>query len=408
MKKALPVGLLLWAIVCVLPYSAPAQESLDFTESSPAVVYNGTDYFLNVPELGFMGSSYGIQWRLDQNSGSWALNSVWNIFNRAFVVTTDFATGSFSTFDLSTLAATNNIGAIHSDAAALNANGSIYVINRLGQDNITVYNPADFSTPVRQFSVGNGSNPQALVLLTPSRAYVTLYEKDYILIVNPQTGDELGRIDISAFADGDGIPESGPAVLVNGSVYVLLQVLDRNNFFTPTGGGILLKIDPVTDTVEGSVTLTLQNPGSMLNHPGRKQLLVGAVGTFTNTEDGGIEAINPSTMTSEGVLIRETALGGDLGGFAMADASKGYAIVSDSSFNYQVVSFNLNTGEKMTDIFGPTSAFLQKIAVHKGKLYVLSRDLETPGIIVYNIWDDSRITAEPVDVGLPPFDIVFY
>ncbi len=411
MKKVLWAGLVLWAIVCVFPSSVSAQALLDFSEAAPEIVFNGTDYFFNIPEIGFMGNRYGGQWRLDLNNGSWPLRSIWNVWNQAFVVTTDYSTGSFSTIDLSTLTTNAGIGAIHSDAVALRANGILYVINRLGQDNITVYNPADLSTPVRQFSVGNGSNPQVLVLITPTKAYVTLNEKDYILIVNPQTGLELGRIDIASYADVDGIPEAGPAILYNGGVYVALQLMDRNNFWTPSPQGKLLKINAATDTIEGSMDLALGNPGTLWYHRRRSQLLAGCAGTYISNEDGGIVAVNTTTMTSEGVLIRESTLGGnlDLGNFVMADSSKGYAIVSDESGNQVLVSFNLNTGAKLADVFAPASGFsLSNIAIHNGLLYVCDRTLTAPGVRIFNALDDSQITTAPINVGLPPFMIAFY
>ena len=72
-----------------------------------------------------------------------------------FIAATDFSTGS--------TAITGRCGKIIC-SACLRCRSSlseraVYVINRLGQDNVIVLD-ATPSTPVTQFSVGNGTNPQ--------------------------------------------------------------------------------------------------------------------------------------------------------------------------------------------------------------------------------------------------------
>ena len=132
--------------------------------------------------------------------------------------------------------------AIHSDAVARVAGGLVYVVNRIFADNIQILDPSrDFVTMV-QCSTGNGSNPHDIVIAGDTKAYVTLYDTGEILVVNPAPAAdcsdfERGRIDVSPFADADGNPEADQMAIVSGELYVLLQRLDRNNFFTPAGRG---------------------------------------------------------------------------------------------------------------------------------------------------------------------------
>ena len=53
----------------------------------------------------------------------------------------------------------------------------------MGGDNIQILDPEnDFST-VRQFSVGAGSDPHDILVLSPTKAYVTRYNTNVIWIV---------------------------------------------------------------------------------------------------------------------------------------------------------------------------------------------------------------------------------
>ena len=92
-----------------------------------------------------------------------------------FVTTTDFATGSTAFLAPGAAEAEVNLLGIHSDASGHYHDGRVYVVNRLGQDNILVLDAADLRSPVTQFSVGNGANPHDIEIVAPDKAYVTLY-----------------------------------------------------------------------------------------------------------------------------------------------------------------------------------------------------------------------------------------
>ncbi|HOY64464.1 MAG TPA: hypothetical protein PK745_14930, partial [bacterium] len=111
----------------------------------------------------------------------------------AVVATTDWTSGALSYItlngDMSTApAATNNVVSIHSDATVKADGGYVFVINRYGQDNITVLDPADGLSLVTQFSTGNGSNPQDVAAISATKAYVSRLGSASLLIVNPATG----------------------------------------------------------------------------------------------------------------------------------------------------------------------------------------------------------------------------
>ena len=119
---------------------------------------------------------------------------------------------------------------IHSDARVRTFGSRVYVLNRLGQDNIIVLDTSDLSTPLTQFSTGDGSNPHEIIVVNDEKAYVSVYERDYVLVVNPSTGDSLATIDLSSFSDADGLPAAlrNPAGRASREAY-LARLLDKRN-----------------------------------------------------------------------------------------------------------------------------------------------------------------------------------
>ena len=154
--------------------------------------------------------------------------------NQAIITTTDYSSGSFSSLDLNTNTATNDHLTIHSDATVRTYRDKVYIINRLGQDNVIVLNRSDLKTPLMQYSTGNGSNPHDMAFVSEEKAYISRYERTQVLIVNPVTGDSLGAVDLSAFADADGLPEVSQLALYDNHLFVACQRLDRDNGWVPT------------------------------------------------------------------------------------------------------------------------------------------------------------------------------
>lgn len=332
----------------------------------------------------------------------------------AFVVTSDFTTGSLAAIDLGTRAASANLAGIHSDARARWHDGLLYVVNRFGQDNVQVIDPAQGFATVRQFSTGAGSNPHDIVILSPTRAYVTRYELADLLIVNPQTGASLGTIALGAFADADGIPEMDQMIRVGPRVFVSVQRLDRNAGFTPADSSLVVVIDSDTDTV---IDANPAQPGvqairlagtqpftEFVFDPPTSRLLIGCVGFF-GALDGGIEKIDPVYLKSEGLVISEAGLGGDVTDLVWNGSGRSWAIVSDASFNTLLVSFA--NGVLEHTVFAPGGYSLADANLNdRGELYVGRNDFLNPGVYVFDAATHAPL-AGPIGTGLPPFQIVF-
>lgn len=322
-----------------------------------------------------------------------------------FILTSDFATGSTALLPAGAATAQVNLLGVHSDAVGVFQQGMIYVVNRLGADNILVLDPADPGIPVTQFSVGNGSNPQDIEVLSADKAYVTRYESTEMLIVDPRDGTEVGTIDLSAYADDDGLPEMTQIVRVGDLLYVSCQRLDRNAGFVP-GEGVLVIIDSATDAIVGDIALSAANPNGMIT-AGDRIIVSGSAGFGDRL--GGIDVVDTRSASSLGLAITEEQLGGDISALVLRTSNAGFAVVLDESYANSVVPVNLATGVVGAPLEGLSGGFIATIAIDGDRLLIGDQgsftDPTSAGLKIYDA-PTGAFRAGPVDTGLPPNSIV--
>ncbi len=302
----------------------------------------------------------------------------------AVLVTNYDGTGAVATLDAATHAAGACSNALCGDLAARYAFGRLFVIGRYGCDNIQVLDPANGYATVTQFSVGNGSNPQDLVAISPRRAYVSRYGSTDVWIVDPVTGAHTGTVSLAAYADADGIPEMAQMALVGGRVFVALQRLDQNAFFTPTDYSALAVIDTTTNALVDCDTstpgvqalrLTGTNPVTDLVRAADGTLFVGEAGNY-GVADGGVDAVDVEALLALGFRSSEATLGGDILDVDVLSATQAYAIVSDESFVTQFREFHAGTGA-LTRTLASGTGFDFSVATLTGQGDVLLADRST-------------------------------
>ena len=332
-----------------------------------------------------------------------------------FVVTSDFTTGSTAFLAPTSETADIDLLTVHSDAVGRSTGGKIYVINRLGADNILVLDPADLRTPLLQFSVGNGSNPQDIEVVSDTKAYVSGLARADLAIFNPQDGAECGTIDLSAFADGDGLPELTEMARVGSRLYVLAQRLEN---FVPAGTSYVVVVDIDSDTVVDmddsaagvqAIALASPNPNAIIAIGSR--LIISEVASFGDRA-GGIEVLEISadaSVSSLGLVIDEQALDGDVNGIDMVDENSGFAIISDENFANFVVPFDLGTGTVGERLAELSTGFIQSLAVDGDRLIVGDPGTferpEATGLMIFDV-TTKALVAGPISTGLPPASIV--
>ena len=331
-----------------------------------------------------------------------------------FITTSDFETGSAAVLTAGATEAEVNLLNLHSDSAVRYHQGRIYIINRFGQDNILVLDENDPRTPLTQYSVGNGTNPQDIEIVSSTKAYVSRYESTEVLILNPQDGTQLGTIDLSLFADADGTPEMAQMALWDSHLYVALQRLDRDGGFVPSGQSLLAVIDtpidalvdmdPSTDGIQ-AWPLTATNPNDLV--VAGDLLAVSQTAVFGDTA-GGIEVLDLTTGTSRGLVVSEADLEGDITALTLVNSNRGYAIVSDASFNNHVKPVDLITGAVGPALAGHSGGFTSSLATDGQHLIVPDRgsfaDPNAAGLLIYDA-NDGTLQAGPISTGLPPLSV---
>ncbi len=310
-----------------------------------------------------------------------------------------------------------DVTAIHSDAIACWYDGLVYVVNRTPADNVQVLDPgAGFST-ISQFSTGNGTNPQDIAFRSPTKAYIPLYERNEILIMDPTTGAHKGSIDLSAFADADGLCEVSRVFIKHDILFATIQRLDRNNYWGPVGDSYVAVVDCAVDTLIDcdaftpgvqAIQLTGTNPFSaIVLDPSSGNLMVSCVGWW-GSQDAGVEMIDPVNLSTAGYMLTESAAGGDINDVAVLNATKGFVIVTNSSFHTDVISFNPTTGLTGSTIYSPGAYVLNDIELSPdSELFIADQTATSPGIHIYDALAESMITTSPISTGLPPFNIAF-
>lgn len=340
--------------------------------------------------------------------------------SRAFVYTTDFGSGAISTIELGPpRTAVIDRASVCSDAVIRYFFGQLYVIERFGCDNIRILDPVSFGV-VRQFSTGNGSNPNDICVISPTKAYVTRYDTPDLWIMNPATGGFLGSISLAPFADRDGIPEMNRMVRHGGRVFVTCQRLDRDNFFSPTDSSLVVVIDTATDAVVDvdpdhpgpqGILLPRTNPTTEFATTPDGRFLLGCTGAY-GVNDGGVVRLDPVALTADAVEVSEAQLGGDINDVAVGTgptgAQRAFCVVSDASFNTKLLSYERTGPVTVTPIYPATGFVLADVEVDdRDEVYLCDRTASAPGVRVFAATTGVEITSAAIGTGLPPSDIAF-
>ena len=337
---------------------------------------------------------------------------------RAVVVTTDFETGLLATVGV---AAPHRVGRldtpIHADAVVRAAGGRLYVVNRFLGDNLQVVDPARGFATLLQCSTGPGSNPHDVALAGPRKAYITRYDARDLWIVDPGApscaGFLRGTVDLAAYGDADGLPEMDQMALVGARLFVSLEHLDRTRRFAPAGRSRLAVVDTASDAVTGVIELSGENAFSetsgIAREPETGKLLVAQAGNIFRVGDGGIERVDPEALVAEGFFVTEDALGGSITDFVVASPTRGFAVVfvAEDPPKNVLVAFDPSQGTLTRRLLVRTGNLPDVALAPDGTLWVADQTLPAPGIRVFDPDSGRQLTRGALDVGLPPFSMVF-
>jgi hypothetical protein len=310
------------------------------------------------------------------------------------------------------VAVQGNLESISSDPVARVEDGRPVVVNRLSFDNVQGLDPHNGFQTTFEHSTGNGSNPHDLVIREEEGrpvAYVTRYEPPYddLGLFDLEDGSILGSIDLRPYATNpDGLPRPDQVLLLDGVLFVTLENIDRR--FTTYGNGRLLVVDPGSRQVLQVIDLAGQNPfESLVYSPDTGLIYVGLAGIFPGllpqALTGGVEAIDPATRRSLGLLVDDDDLGGNVSAVAVPGASRGYAVVSDSVYHNAVKAFDTATGAVLGTVYESADPVADLQADGDGWLLVADRSFTAPRLLILD--GDTGTVLFAVPLRLPPLSV---
>ncbi len=330
------------------------------------------------------------------------------------VTTSDYSNGNMALIAVDDFSSRDDLLSIFSDNAVFCHDGSIFVLERDGADNIIRIDGADVSADnvTYQEEIGTSVNLQQIVVVSESKAYVTQYGDSRIAIIDPSDGTVTGSISLQQdpfIYDGEDVPYMSSAIIAGDNVYIALQRLTTvQSDWGPypdigDSTGMIVVIDTDSDKIVKKIKLEKGNPSSIDTCGG--DLYVSSTGSWSDPTDGGIEKINCSTNSNKGVMVEEEEFGGNISTMVMISSTQAYVAVGmyDDDFNFSTVvkECNPSTGTVGETVESVENAF-GGMAYDGTYLYIGDRSTTDPGVVVIDPSNNSKV-AGPIDVGsLPP------
>lgn len=313
-----------------------------------------------------------------------------------------------------------------------------YRFERFQADNVTKFNIADPATPVWQFSTleegeSGSSNPYGMVFVNPEKAYLLRYGKTNAWIVNPSATRasefKIGELDLSAYADSDGIPEMNSAVIAGDRLFITLQRLDRDEGFLPSNTAYAAVFDIHSDTeidtgianddgVKG-IPLPIKNIAAVQYLEESGTVYVQGVGDYGSSwsgrepeYSGGIAGIDAEDCSLRMILDDGDAdyhPYGNISGMSIVSAEKGYFVGYAGWGDNTLYDFNPSDG----NVRGIASAELENKNIagmesgaygDKNRMLWVCNQTDAQ-VVILNTADNS--VDEIISTELNPVRVVF-
>jgi len=346
-------------------------------------------------------------------------------------VASDFSSGSHAIVSdtNSVFESANNLLPTASDITMASSGKYFYRIERaFAGNNITKFSFDDPQTVIWQYSVKDdpqeavSSNPTSMVIVSDQKAYVIRYGKTKAWIVNPSATIEadfkIGELDLSAYSDGDGVPEMYGAVIADGNLFITLQ---RQLNFALSEIAYVAVFDIATDTeietnypgdtVKG-IPLEIRNMNNDMVYVGSDNAIyIQGHGSFSATEfAGGVERIDVSTYETS-LVHDDSAAEGKIISVAVISATEAYFIAcADCEFtsfgfsDYSLYALNPATGvTSLVDVAELQHVVLNDLSLSpSGDLWV------SAGSATLHIMDtQTNSLTTSIDTQLDPTQVVF-
>jgi len=294
----------------------------------------------------------------------------------------------------------NLIPGLYTDLAIRAHGGDVYILERMGRDNVIKYSNGGIAY---QQSIGTGLNIYDIAVVSATKAYICSYDNSDLIVFNPASGVAISTIDLSEFNTyaGTDSAEAAPyasALAVYGDyVYVACQ---RLKYFSPADTSLIVVINTATDQIAKSVKLEKKNPASMAVFQNR--LLVSSSGDWVDPATGGVEMIDLTDNTNMGVKVDGSAFGGNISNVVFISLDKAYVSKMNADRSTEIIPFNPAAGTVGAKVEGISDGS-GGLAYDGVKLYAGERGFGVTGVAVIN--PNTNSVERIVATELPPVSL---
>ncbi len=300
------------------------------------------------------------------------------------------------------------------------ARDRLYAVSRPA-GTITIVRPDSWSIE-RVHSLGEGSEPLDIAVVSAEKAYVTRATANHLLRLNLVSGASEDVVDLSAFADRDGVADLGRMILHEGRLFVQIRRInfDEPGVFAPpaylavidVASETLIDVDPGTPGIQAIQLMGTWPKLRMQIVPESRRLFLSATGT--SFDAGGIEVIDLDALASTGLMIQERAgfTGADLGPFVMVTPERGYLVyTTDFTISSHMQGFSeLGGVDPLPQVYGVVDYFAPALEWNPqtGTFFFPSSGSGGDGIRVFDVDTDAQLTRDPIPTTGPPTDFLLY
>ena len=329
-------------------------------------------------------------------------------------VAADYSAGNFEIISVGDSVAVekNLIPDLHTDIVVRAYRGDVYILERMGRDKVIKYSNG---AVVYDEPLGTGLNVQDIAVVSAAKAYISSYSGSDLIVFNPTTGSKVSPIDLSRYNTYAGTdsaetsPFASALAVYNDYVYVACQRLktvqsDWGASFVPADTSLIVVIDTRADTVLTSIKLHKKNPAAM--DVFQRRLLVSSPGDWYDAATGGVEQIDLTSNTNQGVKVEGSAFGGSVTALVSVSLDRVFIGRMGADWNTEIVPFNPAAGTVGQKIAGIVDGF-GGLAYDGYNLYVGERGGAANGVHVIdpNPSGVALTAARMIQTDLPPSSI---
>ena len=259
---------------------------------------------------------------------------------------------------------------------------------------------------VNTFSVGAGTEPRDIAIVSPTLAYVSRANSSHLYRVNPQTGVGTDVINLSFFGGSDSNPDMERMIIVNGRLFIQLRRIDSEESVAAGNlpNGAIAVIDIATETIiDASPTSILPDPIELMGPSPRLRmdvykdsLLVSSTAEDHLNLQGGIELVDLNTLSSQGFVVAESDVAA-LGGVILTKEDQGYFVFhTDILPSNHLEEFSISGGnQKGPEVIVDLGCFLDSL-LFDPRTNFLFMPSSTGGLYVLDITTNQQPFGSPV------------